>query len=103
MHILKCFLDASYLLLREIDHVGREQRLAVLLEVCLVGIQHTICPSYQYRSVLCLGSEAYRATGEASCRIVSHVPISIELFLLTWRSGLCGGRLGSIRGAGVSG
>lgn len=32
------------LLLRQIDHVGREEGLAVLLEVSLVGIEHAIQP-----------------------------------------------------------
>ena len=31
-------------LLREIDHVRREERLALLLEVSLIGIEHTIEP-----------------------------------------------------------
>lgn len=43
MYTQRYILRASYLFLREIDHVGGEKGLAVLLEVCLIGIHHAIC------------------------------------------------------------
>lgn len=39
-----CVNVVLHILLREIDHVGGEQRLAGLLEVLLVGIEHAVQP-----------------------------------------------------------
>jgi hypothetical protein len=40
------------LLLTQIDHVGREQGLAVLLEVCLIGIEKTVQPRKELLSTV---------------------------------------------------
>ena len=37
-----------FLLFREIDHVGREERFSVFLEILLVLIEHTIEPWQQF-------------------------------------------------------
>lgn len=45
LEVLYAGLDVLLLrLLGEIQHVGREQRLAVLLEVLLIGLQHAVEP-----------------------------------------------------------
>lgn len=45
LQVLGCGLDVEVnLLLTEIDHVAGEQRLAVLLEVCLIRIKKAVQP-----------------------------------------------------------
>lgn len=51
-------------LLREIDHVGREQGLAVLLEILLISVKHAVQPGQQLLGAVV----GVQDNGDAVCR-----------------------------------
>jgi hypothetical protein len=60
------------LLLRQIDHVGREERLVVLLEVRLVGVEHAVQPWQKLlRAVVGVENDGDAVGGRDSADVVS--------------------------------